>query len=257
VGTPPVHPPMSARYAPLPNPRSVPDTNRELDDAFGEDDDLTETTPFTAANPPSITVNVTQRGLVTTNTPLPGAYDFEREYTYDIPPPGSPPRPTAFALPNDIGNSNGFLPSSPIRIPLPRISLFRRAVGAILPTHYTRVPSEPTHPRVIGGGLDNDGVFANVTAKPQRGREVHSEDGNIYVVPEEAQKDVPPVRISSPQFSLPISLTDACIPVIRCRSTGRCTTLLGDDSPRPFGVGSRRRHDHRRSSIRFNLDVRP
>ena len=192
---------MPARYAPLPNPPSVPDADRELNDAFGDDlDDANETTPFTTSanvHTSSSAGNVSEESSGLTNPPIPGAYDFEREYNYDLPPPGSPPRPTALALPNDIGNSNGLLPTSPIRIPLPRVSLFRRAVGAvgaILPTHYTRVPSEPTQGRVVGSGLDNDGVFANVTAKPQRAREVRTEDGDIYVVPEEAQRDVPPVR---------------------------------------------------------------
>ena len=222
---------MPARYAPLPNPRSVPDADRELNDAFGEDlDDANETTPFTTAanvHTASSAGNVSEERSGPTNPPIPGAYDFEREYSYDLPPPGSPPRPTALALPNDIGNSNGLLPTSPIRIPLPRVSLFRRAVGAILPTHYTRVPSEPTQGRVVGSGLDNDGVFANVTAKPQRAREVRTEDGDIYVVPEEAQRDVPPVRayfdiLFSPcTYSSVVSSLTLLPSWMSCRHTGR------------------------------------
>jgi hypothetical protein len=168
---------MSARYAPLPTPRSVPNVEFELNDAFEEDqedrdhDDL-ESTPLTRA-PQQFSM-------------IPGAYDFERDYDY--PPPGSPPRPTAFALPNDIGNSNGLLPTSSIRQPYPRRSFFRRAIGAILPTHNSQI--ETTR---VGGGIENDGVFANVMAKPQVASVVRTENGEVLVVPEDSQTEVPPV----------------------------------------------------------------
>jgi hypothetical protein len=188
---------MPARYAALPNPRSIPDTERELDDAFGsanDDNNDTESTPLVGSNPQSASPGDVAPSRVGGQTSIPGTYDFEREYSYDLPPPGSPPRPSTFALPNDIGNSNGLLPTSPIRRkPMPRLSLFRRLVGAVLPTHYMPVPSGPTG-GVVGGGLENDGVFANVTAKPQRAREVHTESGDVYLVPEDSQKDIPPVR---------------------------------------------------------------
>jgi hypothetical protein len=188
---------MPARYAALPNPRSIPDTERELDDAFGsanDDNNDIESTPLVGSNPQSASPGDVAPSRVGGQTSIPGTYDFEREYNYDLPPPGSPPRPSTFALPNDIGNSNGLLPTSPIRRkPMPRLSLFRRLVGAVLPTHYMPVPSGPTG-GVVGGGLENDGVFANVTAKPQRAREVHTESGDVYLVPEDSQKDIPPVR---------------------------------------------------------------
>ncbi|KAJ7170585.1 metal homeostatis protein bsd2 [Mycena crocata] len=165
---------MPARYAPLPS-RSAQDADSELDDAFGGDDEETPLNP----NPVPVPAHV------------PGAYDFEREY--DCPPPGSPPRPSALALPNDIGNSNGRLPTDAVIPPAPRSSFFRRAVGAILPTHYTRLPgSDPAAAGVRGGGIENDGVFANVMAKPQRARTMRNEDGEIYMVPEDNQKEPPP-----------------------------------------------------------------
>ncbi|KAJ7719381.1 hypothetical protein B0H16DRAFT_1606875 [Mycena metata] len=147
------------RYAPLPS-RSAQDADSELADTFGgDDDDDDEETPL---NPQF--VNVVAH--------VPGAYDFEREY--DCPPPGSPPQV--------IGNSNGTIPTSPPVIPsAPRSSFFRRAVGAILPTHYARLPgSDPAASGVRGGGIENDGVFANVTAKPQRARTMRTEDGSTY-----------------------------------------------------------------------------
>ncbi|KAJ7914824.1 metal homeostatis protein bsd2 [Mycena leptocephala] len=166
-------------YTPL-SSRSAQDADSELDDAFGGDD---EDTPL---HPTPVHVHAH----------VPGAYDFEREY--DCPPPGSPPHPSAFALPNDIGNSNGRLPTEPVIPPAPRSSFFRRAVGAILPTHYTRLPgSEPMAAGVRGGGIENDGVFANVMAKPQRARTMRTEDGEIYMVPEDNQKEPPPSYASA------------------------------------------------------------
>jgi hypothetical protein len=175
----------SARYAPLPNPRSAHDADREMDDAF--DDDGTEhgeTTPLTINVPPLHSAR---------ESSAPGIYDFERDYDY--PPPGSPPGPSTTALPNSIGNSNGLIPSSPIPRPLqgPRSSFFRRTVGALLPSYYQRVPAQPQAPG-HGSGIGNDGVFANVMAKPQRARQVQTDDGEIYMVPEDTQAEAPPVR---------------------------------------------------------------
>ncbi|KAK0209042.1 hypothetical protein DFS33DRAFT_497696 [Desarmillaria ectypa] len=168
---------MSSHYSRLPNP-SV-DAQRELEDAFkseNEDDGLShsERIPLNSSNSNSV----------------PGAYDFERDYDY--PPPGSPPSPSAFALPNNIGNTNGQIPVSPVetRSP-PRPSFFRRVVGAVLPTHYVRVPTQSA-PSFRGGGTENDGVFANVMAKPGRQRVVRAHDGNVHMVPEDIQKEPPP-----------------------------------------------------------------
>lgn len=181
---------MSAHYARLPNPRSVSDEH-EMEAAFGsdnEEDDNDELTPLTHTTSPQLGQTVTQPA-----THVPGAYNFEREYDYDYPPPGSPPRPSARALPNEIGNSNGLLPTSPIQVPRISRSFFRRAVGSILPTHYAPVPSEAQVSRVRGGGIENDGVFANVMAKPQPAQVVQSEDGQVHIVPEDNQKETPPV----------------------------------------------------------------
>lgn len=176
---------MSAHYSALPNPQSQLDTERELDDAFDEsdgDDDI-ESTPLTQAHQSAVAAE--------RQNPAAGTYDFERDYDY--PPPGSPPRPSAFALPNDIGNSNGHLPTSPVRQSLPRPSFFRRALGGILPTHYAPVPTDSVIR--VGGGVDNDGVFANVMAKPARARTVRTDNGDVHVVPEDSSQDAPPVSL--------------------------------------------------------------
>lgn len=166
-------------------------TVREMDDAFDDEDndDQHESTPLTRFDPPSSisTAPLLYRGE--TDAARPNAYDFEREY--DFPPPGSPPSPSTFALPNDFGNSNGYLPTSPVIRSSPQ-SIFRKTFSAILPqSYYQRVPSE-ARPR--GGGTDNDGVFANVTAKPAPLVPVRTDDGDIYIAPEETQQEAPPVR---------------------------------------------------------------
>ncbi|KAJ7219948.1 hypothetical protein GGX14DRAFT_584713 [Mycena pura] len=178
---------MPSTYSPLPS-RSAQDADSELDDAFGDDD---EETPL-------------QTALVAVPSHVPGAYDFEREYDY--PPPGSPPRPSAVALPNDIGNSNGRLPTASVVPPGPRISFFRRAVGGLLPSHYTRLPGgDPSAAAVSvrGGGIENDGVFNNVVAKPSLGRTVLTEDGETHIVPEDSQKEAPPSYAAAQADSVP------------------------------------------------------
>ena len=169
------------------------EADRELDEAFESDEedqhDPVATTTPTQSRPPTETPK--------TSSTVPPVYDFERDFDYARPPPGSPPRPSAVALPNDFGNSNGLVPSSPIAIPIHRPSFFRRAVSTILPTHYTRLPTTEgsSHSRTIGGGTQNDGVFTNVTAKPSGRAQIHRNDGSVYVVPEETQSNAPPVRL--------------------------------------------------------------
>ncbi|VDB86694.1 unnamed protein product [Peniophora sp. CBMAI 1063] len=174
------------RYAPLPNPRTTEEAEREMDDAFEDDSESTPLNVSYAAPTPT--------HARTRSTPR-GTYDFEREYEYDFPPPGSPPRPSSVALPNnDIGNSNGIMPTSP-HIPQTdassRPGFFRRTFGAILPTHYQPLPTQANVPG-HGGGMMNDGVFANVMAKPNRPVAVTGENGEVYMVPEDTQAEAPP-----------------------------------------------------------------
>jgi hypothetical protein len=199
---------MPAQYRPIPNLPSAPDAERELNDAFelmsddnDSDSDIQESTPLNHAI--SYTHSSNLSISEDTSNAIPGVYDFEREYDY--PPPGSPPRPTSRALPNDYGNSNGMLPSSPVRMPQrgPAPSFFRRAVGALLPSHYVRVPTEAQSSRALGGGMENDGVFGNVMAKPQRSQVIRTENGEVHIVPEDSNhKDIPPVSTYPLQFPL-------------------------------------------------------
>lgn len=191
---------MPARYERLPNPSSSHDPEGELEAAFElNDDDEDREQKGGRGRSQALTINTVTTKTTTIPTPLgsaarPGGYDFERQ-DYDFPPPGSPPPPTSRALPNDFGNSNGIVPSSPAVSQPPRPSFFRRAMGAFLPSQYTRVATSESSSRTVGGGTENDGVFANVAAKPQPGRMVQSDDGN-FVVPEEVQKEMPPVRFA-------------------------------------------------------------
>ena len=89
-------------------------TVREMDDAFDDDDndDQQESTPLTHFHRQSSVSTAPPLFRGETDPARPNAYDFEREY--DFPPPGSPPSPSTSALPNDYGNSNGHLPTSPV-----------------------------------------------------------------------------------------------------------------------------------------------
>ncbi|KAI6108322.1 hypothetical protein F5141DRAFT_109329 [Pisolithus sp. B1] len=203
---------MSGRYAPLPTQQPSRHVNRELDEAFGSDDEdldpdqthSSESTPLTQNTSPS---NRFSESSLKTGSDGAGvaAYDFERDFDYARPPPGSPPRASSGAVPNDIGNTNGVLPSSPVEPPILRPSFFRRAVGAILPTHYTRLPTSAggSLPAVRGGGTENDGVFSNVTAKPSAPARVRADDGNIYMIPEEEQNVAPPSYASAQADAVP------------------------------------------------------
>jgi hypothetical protein len=192
----------SALYAPLPTQPTQEDADRDLQDAFGDDDDeedvLESTRLINQNHHPS--ANPSLHGNRPQPIQIPGTYDFERDYDYTMPPPGSPPRPSASALPNDYGNSNGLVPTSPVVTPLASGQssagfsiLFRKAVGSILPTHYQTLPTQSPSIRVVGGGTQNDGVFANVMAKPVLSARPVTDDGGIFLAPETVQSQAPPV----------------------------------------------------------------
>ena len=174
---------MPARYAPLPTRRPSEHSDDELDAAFnGSDDELDsddDNAPVSESQPlnPSRSRR-THSPLPTRNPPppiaIPGAYDFER-VDYDIPPPGSPTR----AMANDYGNSNGLVPSfdTDVDVGVSRGGArgwFSRTAANILPSHYVQrlglvgASNSAAH---VGGGSINDGVFFNITAKPERRRQ--------------------------------------------------------------------------------------
>ena len=216
---------MSSRYAPLPNPQTDPLLNDEMEAAF-EDDDDDDTHDDHAESRP---LNPTPFASSVPHTPTLGVYDFENFDYASLPPPGSPPGPSSVALPNDIGNSNGSIPSPSevLHVDEPRSNWFRRTARSILPSslhHRLHLDYEPT-PGVIGGGTHNDGVFANVTAKPSRpvqlregpscfrftplllfffcSHSISSSGDDVYLVPEESQKDTPPSYASAQADAVP------------------------------------------------------
>ncbi|KAJ7638965.1 hypothetical protein FB45DRAFT_417383 [Roridomyces roridus] len=192
---------MSGRYAPLPNPRTERD---EMDAAFDDsddevDDDSSESTPLNPAStsPPSHRPTPSQ----SRTSHIPGTYDFEN-VDYDYPPPGSPPGPSATALPNEYGNSNGQIPSFSVDAAHgPQLGWFDRTARAILPSHYVhRLGFGPNPQAVIGN--NNDGVFANVTAKPSAAVVVQDGD-STYLVPEDARAEAPPSYASAQADAVP------------------------------------------------------
>lgn len=174
---------MPHRYAPLPNPRTDSraqrDQEEEMAAAFDysedEDDDhnTSETQPLNTQSSFNTTHNPSTTSAPHLPLPPPAAapysstYDFEN-VDYDYPPPGSPPSPSSRALPNEIGNSNGLVPSFDEAVQPPRRNWFQRTAALVLPPRMAESiglgAQKPSGP--VGSGTFNDGVFANVTAKP-------------------------------------------------------------------------------------------
>jgi hypothetical protein len=175
---------MSTRYAPIPNPHTDTLLNDEMEAAFEEEDDENNTNDEHAESRPLNPSSYASPSPVS-RTPTPGIYDFENFDYASLPPPGSPPSPSSTAIPNSIGNSNGLIPSPSDVQPIdgPRSNWFRRTARTVLPSSlverfhldHERIPT------VVGGGTGNDGVFANVTAKPSR--PVQLRDGLYPILP--------------------------------------------------------------------------
>ena len=171
--------PSNARYAPIPNPHTDPNAQDEMEAAFLESDDEDD------HDEPQMRPQNTRNGYSSLpdadpeSIPSPSghhaasqSYDFERvDYDADWarPPPGSPPASTQFFQVGSNGNSNGFIPdfSAVARDAGRRTGGWARR---ILPTTVAeRLGMGAPHVEgVVGGGTANDGVFANVTAKPTR-----------------------------------------------------------------------------------------
>lgn len=158
-----------ARYAPLPTQRSDQDSDGELEAAFNDSDDEDDDLDVSHESQPLNPTRTSRHKPPPLPLSIPGTYDFERE-NYDIPPPGSPTR----AMENDYGNSNGQIPSFTTDVDTARSSAsgwLSRTASAILPSHYVErfgwSPRPMPSAGLIGGGSRNDGVFANMMAKPE------------------------------------------------------------------------------------------
>ncbi|KDQ20758.1 hypothetical protein BOTBODRAFT_100830 [Botryobasidium botryosum FD-172 SS1] len=149
--------------------------------------------PITPTHPLASPSHYHHHSFSSPQTPAtPGIYDFEYDYP---PPPGSPPRPSALALPgNTIGNSNGIIPDTPVvHRDFARPSFFRRALGAILPSQNTVAAR--------GSGVENDGVFANIAAKPSTGPV--NTGSNTAWPGEEEQSQAPPSYATAQADAVP------------------------------------------------------
>jgi len=186
---------MAVRYTALRPDRNAHDTEAEMEAAFDysededEDNEPSESHPLNPVPTPQLTS---------------GIYDFER-VDYDYPPPGSPPRPSEVALPNDHGNSNGFIPSFSFdSAPGPKHNWLRRTAAAILPSSFAERLGLARHRPMgaVGGGTYNDGVFANVTAKPTRPITIQDGD-DTYIVPEDSRPEAPPSYASAQADAVP------------------------------------------------------
>ncbi|GJE84068.1 metal homeostatis BSD2 family protein [Phanerochaete sordida] len=209
--------PSNIRYAPIPNPHTDPNAQDEMEAAFLESDDeddhdhndrnhvrATDATRNGYASLPNA-----EPESLSSPSREPGAsqaYDFERaEYGEDWarPPPGSPPASTQFFQVQSQGNNNGIVPDFSA---VARSA--RNATGGwarrVLPQRVAERlgVGSPHAEGAIGGGTQNDGVFANVTAKPSRPVRV-TEGDNTYLVPEESQKDAPPSYASAQADAVP------------------------------------------------------
>ena len=180
---------MSARYSRIPNQYAYSEMEAAFDNS-DEDEDLDDhSDEHTQQRRPLVTPSRDSQN----STAIPaGQYDFDR-VDYDYPPPGSPPRPSSLALPANAayGNTNGLVPSSSIERPEIRFSSSRSWINRIFPwmTQGRTVPQG-----MVGGGSDNDGVFANLMSKPTPPRRIEDEDG-VHIVPEETQTEAPPVKL--------------------------------------------------------------
>ncbi|KAG6854851.1 hypothetical protein C0991_012041 [Blastosporella zonata] len=198
---------MPARYTAL-NSRADRDAQHDMEAAFDysedDDDDVNDTHESHPLNPNPTSPSNTQAPQPHPHPHVPGTYDFEN-VDYDYPPPGSPPPPSATALPNNFGNSNGLIPStSDGRLAPRRQNWFRRSAAAVLPTGFTqRIGLTHQRPQgAMGGGTNNDGVFANVTAKPTRPVTIQDGDDSL-IVPEETRAEAPPSYASAQADAVP------------------------------------------------------
>jgi hypothetical protein len=120
-------------------------------------------------------------------------YDFENvDYDADWalrPPPGSPPSPTDAlrSFRDSLGNTNGRVPdfSDAARQFAQRFNgqkgtggWLRNMVPESVATRLGMRRAGGPAP-VVGGGLSNDGVFANVSAKPSRAIQIQEGESSV------------------------------------------------------------------------------
>jgi hypothetical protein len=189
------------RHAPLAQSERAADHD-ELEAAFAnedDDDDDVQPSASAAAHDVHIDLNSLEEDVddplgraagpsSSPDSPSPqqGGYDFDSD-PFSSRQSTSAPRPLS-PLPSA-------LPSSP-----PRTGLARFLPTRLGPFGYSSLPPRGAS-STYGGGLGNDGVFANLNAKPERVRRQFADGTLEYVGGDdegEGNKEAPPVR--SPCF---------------------------------------------------------
>ncbi|OAX41988.1 Trimethyllysine dioxygenase [Rhizopogon vinicolor AM-OR11-026] len=131
------------------------------------------------------------------STTVPGAYDTEQNHDYDPPPPCRP-----ISLHDiHIGNADEQLSSSSPGTTRLRLSC---AARAILPTYYTRVPTDESEVRTVASsrGTQNDVVLSNAATKPASSEsvpQIQAEDSHADMEPEEIPRSTTLPRYTASQ----------------------------------------------------------
>ncbi|CAG8475206.1 1971_t:CDS:2 [Acaulospora colombiana] len=188
------------QYAAVPS-NDVDDNELEQAFAISDDEDAgRETHDRTPLLPP--TEEQGEQSPLPVQTPrtvhsqrtINGRYNFD----YDFPPPGSPPTDRAGV--NHWGNTNGVVIAGPINYNFhsSQGNWFSRAWSSLRGGNSRGI--EPSGR--IGGGSNNDGVFANLSSRPTNARRANAtrdtaqqddvEIETIFHAPEVARDDAPP-----------------------------------------------------------------
>lgn len=191
---------MPRRYVQIPTQQPDDELEAVFDASDEESDDAVVQRPLLSAEQRPLResddderVDQPQQTPRTSQHPtIDGRYNFEYDYP---PPPGSPPLERAEPS-NTWGNSNGVIPdfSNPRTLP-------RHATGWLSKTWRALTGTGQKRPeqRVVGSGIQNDGVFGNISARPVPARAARAqsesarEQDSILHAPEFASSDAPPV----------------------------------------------------------------
>ncbi|BEI81630.1 hypothetical protein CcaverHIS002_0207900 [Cutaneotrichosporon cavernicola] len=196
----------SRRQSLMPDPDEM---DRAFDGPGDDDDDAHEGHALLGNNSIPQQPQQQQQQTRSGTPPMPGDYDFNRDYF--LPPLDSPPPFEPYSAQNPApGNSNGILPSEPVARP----QQARHFLGGVLPTAF--LPRREA-PHAVGGG--QSGVFANLSARPG-GRPIERPEEGAEYANEEELKDAPP--------SYQTALRDAVPPYWD-------TTVVLPSSASPFG----------------------
>ncbi|CAK9783927.1 hypothetical protein CC85DRAFT_250104 [Cutaneotrichosporon oleaginosum] len=176
---------QSRRQSLMPDPDEM---DRAFDGPGDDEDDTHESHALLGNNPPAAAAPQGRSGT----PPMPGDYDFNRDYF--LPPSDSPPPFEPYSAHNPApGNSNGIMPSEPVARP----QQARHFLGGVLPSAF--LPRKEA-PHAVGGG--QSGVFANLSARPD-GQPIERREDGVEFANEDELKDAPPSYQSALRDAVP------------------------------------------------------